>query len=94
MDTAFDIDIRLRELFGQQGRAARQQAMRKLMTAKMKEGTPVREHVLDLMANINEIEILGGYIDGETKVDIVLQTLPPSFEQFRLNYNMNKRLYS
>ncbi|MCQ7056699.1 retrotransposon gag domain-containing protein, partial [Clostridioides difficile] len=94
METAFDIELRLRELFGQQGRAARQQAMRKLMTAKMKEGTPVREHVLDLMANINEIEILGGYIDGETKVDIVLQTLPPSFEQFRLNYNMNKRLYS
>ncbi|XP_074590628.1 uncharacterized protein LOC141846487 [Curcuma longa] len=86
--------LNLKELFRHQNRAARQEAMRNLMTTTMKEGTPVREHILKSMAHLNEIEVLGGEIDGETQVDIILQTLPKSFEQFRLNYNMNKRLYS
>ncbi|XP_074556263.1 uncharacterized protein LOC141812121 [Curcuma longa] len=94
MPTAYDMMLNLKELFGHQNRAARQEAMRNLMTTTMKEGTPVREHILKMMAHLNEIEVLGGEIDGETQVDIILQTLPKSFEQFRLNYNMNKRLYS
>ncbi|MCQ7016889.1 retrotransposon gag domain-containing protein, partial [Clostridioides difficile] len=94
MATAYDMMLNLKELFGHQSRAARQEAMRKLMTTKMAEGTPVRDHALNMMALLNEIEVQGGEIDGETQVDIVLQSLPKSFEQFRLNYNMNKRLYS
>ncbi|MCQ7016927.1 retrotransposon gag domain-containing protein, partial [Clostridioides difficile] len=66
--------------------------MSKLMTTRMAEGSPVRDHVLDMMAHFNEIEILGGEIDGESQVDIILQSLPRSFEQFWLNYNMNHKL--
>ncbi|CAA0823344.1 Unknown protein, partial [Striga hermonthica] len=82
----------VQQLFGHQSRAARQEAMRVLMNMTMREGTPVREHVLAMMAQLNELEVLGAFIDGETQVDIVLQSLPKSFEQFRLNYNMNKML--
>ena len=64
------------------------------MTTTMSEGTPVRDHILKMMAYLNEIQILGAKIDGETKVDNILQTLPRSFEQFCLNYNMNKREYT
>ncbi|KAK4716291.1 hypothetical protein R3W88_014629 [Solanum pinnatisectum] len=39
---------------------------------------------------LNELEILGTTIDKESKVEMILQTLPDSFHQFRLNYNMNK----
>ncbi|CAA0826938.1 Unknown protein, partial [Striga hermonthica] len=63
-----------------------------LMNRTIREGTHVREHVLAMMAQLNELEVLGAFIDGETQVDIVLQSLPKSFEQFRLNYNMNKML--
>ncbi|XP_042409866.1 uncharacterized protein LOC121999226, partial [Zingiber officinale] len=94
LPTAYDIMNNLKELFGHQNRAARQEAMRKLMTTTMTEGTPVRDHILKMMAYLNEIQVLGGEIDGETQVDIILQTLPRSFEHFRLNYNMNKRMYS
>ena len=94
LPTAYDIMNNLKELFGHQSRTARQEAMRKLMTATMSEGTPVRDHILKMMAYLNEIQVLGGEIDGETQVDIILQTLPKSFEQFRLNYNMNKREYT
>ncbi|CAA0806922.1 Unknown protein, partial [Striga hermonthica] len=56
----------------------------------IQSGTPVREHALKVMAQLNELEVLGGFIDGETQVDIMLQSLPKSFDQFRLNYNMHK----
>ncbi|XP_057948177.1 uncharacterized protein LOC131143825 [Malania oleifera] len=39
-------------------------------------------------------KILGVEIDGEIQVDIVLQSLPDSFKQFFLNYNVNKLSYS
>ncbi|XP_057958543.1 uncharacterized protein LOC131151307 [Malania oleifera] len=43
---------------------------------------------------LNELEILGAEINGETQVDIILQPLPNYFKQFFLNYNMNKLSYS
>ena len=33
-------------------------------------------------------------IDGESQVDMILQSLPESFKEFRLNYNMNKKIYT
>lgn len=94
MATASDMMLNLRELFGEQNRAARQVAMKNLMNTKMSEGTPVRDHMLKMMACLNELEILGAEIDGESQIDIILMTLPDRFEPFRLNYNMNRRLYS
>ena len=47
-----------------------------------------------MIAHLNELEILGVEIDGETQVDIVLISLPESFKNFRLNYTMSKRSYS
>ncbi|KAL8123290.1 hypothetical protein AgCh_011313 [Apium graveolens] len=57
----------IKELFGDQNRAARQVAIKALMNTQMAEGT---------------------------QIDIILMSLSKSFEQFCLNYNMNKRLYS
>ena len=92
--TANHMMLNLKELFAHQNWVARQEAMRNLMTTTMTEGTPVRDHILKMMAYMNEIQILGVEIDGETQVNIILQTLPKGFEQFRLNYNMNKWIYS
>ena len=41
-----------------------------------------------------EIELMGGKIDGETQVDMILETLFESFDSFKLNYSMNKLSYS
>ena len=39
----------------------------------MDEGTPIQDHVLKMISHLNELEILGAEIDGETQVDIVLK---------------------
>ena len=68
-------------MFGEQGRPARQIAMRALMNTKMVEETPMRDPFLKMFNHLNTLEILGGEI---------LKSLPDSFNQFKLNYIMNK----
>ena len=41
MLTTYDILLNVKEMFGEQGRAARQVAMKALLNTKMAEGTPV-----------------------------------------------------
>ena len=60
----------------------------------MTNGISVREHCLRMISNLNTLEVLGVDIDGESQVDMILQSLPESFKEFRLNYNMNKKIYS
>ena len=64
------------------------------MAKTMKEGSSVLDHVLKMMSHLNQIEVLGGTIDAESQVTIILQSLPPSFLQFKLNFEMNKRNYT
>ena len=56
----------------------------------MSEGSPVGPHVLEMINLIKKLARLGFLMDHELSVDLVLQSLPPSFSQFILNYNMNK----
>ena len=60
----------------------------------MTDGISVREHCLRMISNLNTLEVLGVDIDGESQVDMILQSLPKSFKEFRLNYNMSKKIYS
>ena len=59
----------------------------------MTESTLVREHCLRMISHLNTLEVLGVDIDGESQADMILQSLPESFKEFRINYNMNKKIY-
>ena len=71
-----------------------QETMRQIYNTKMTEGTSVREHCLRMISNLNALEVLGADIDGESQVDMILQSLAESFKEFKLNYNMNKKVYT
>ena len=64
--------------------------MRVLMNTKIVEGTLVRDHVLKIFYHLNTLEILGGEIDAKSQIDIILELLPDSFNQFKLNCSINK----
>ena len=53
MATAYDMMMKLKEMFGDQNRAGRQVAMKALLNTKMSKGTPVRDHVLRMIAHMN-----------------------------------------
>ena len=84
MLTAYDILLNVKEMFREQSRAARQVAMKALLNTKMAEGTPVQDHVLKMISHLNELEVLGAEVDGETQIDIVLMSLPECFSNFCL----------
>ena len=92
VELASDIMLSLKEMFSEQGRFARQETMGQIYNTKMDEGSSVREHCLTMISNMNTLEILGADIDGESQVDMILQSLPESFKEFKLNYNMNKNI--
>src|SRR5713101_8251365 len=81
-------------MFGEQGGSARQETMRQIYNTKMAKGSSVREHCLTMISNLNTLEVLGADIDGESQVYMILQSLPESFKEFKLNYNMNKKIYT
>ncbi|XP_057975459.1 uncharacterized protein LOC131162871 [Malania oleifera] len=80
MPSAYDIMQNLKEMFGDQNRVARQTVMKELMNTTMVEGTLVRDHVLKMIGLLNELQILGAKIDGETEADVVLQSLLDSLK--------------
>ena len=47
-----------------------------------------------MISYLNTLEVFGADIDGESPVDMILQSLPKSSKEFRLNYNMNKKIYT
>ena len=63
---ASDIMLNLKEMFGIQGRSARQEIMRTLLNTQMAEGTPIRYHCLGMISYLNELEILGAEIDSDS----------------------------
>ncbi|KAB1216080.1 hypothetical protein CJ030_MR4G026974 [Morella rubra] len=87
---AKDMITSLQEMFGEHSKSARQQIMKLLMTTKLVEGASVRDYVPNMMSYIYELESLGAGMDDKTKVGVILASLPESFNQFVLNYNMNK----
>ncbi|XP_061366724.1 uncharacterized protein LOC133309882 [Gastrolobium bilobum] len=53
-------------------------------------GGSVRDHCLSMIANFKKAEDHGVRFEQEVKVDLLLQSLPDCFSQFKMNYNMNK----
>ncbi|XP_077222914.1 uncharacterized protein LOC143856545 [Tasmannia lanceolata] len=90
LPTATDMMANIKEMFGEQNRTARFITMKSLVSTKMVEGTPVREHMLKMMGFLNELDVLGAFFDAESQIDIILASLPQPFDTFVLNYNMNK----
>ncbi|KAL0286606.1 UNVERIFIED_CONTAM: hypothetical protein Sradi_7143900 [Sesamum radiatum] len=55
----------------------------------MIEGSSVREHGVMMLSLVEKLKDLQADFDKEEMyVDVILQSLPPSYDQFIINYNM------
>src|SRR4051812_42168274 len=54
----------------------------------MEEGSSVSEHVLKMSGHANKLQSLGIVIPNSLGIHRVLQSLPPSYKNFVMNYNM------
>ena len=76
-------------MFAKSSSTARQEAIGALMNTRMIGGN-VRDHCLKMMGHFSTAKVMGAKLDQEMKIDMILESLPNSFGQFKMNYNMNK----
>ena len=60
----------------------------KFFSCNMEENSSVSEHVLKMCGYFNHLNQLGVNLPDEVAIDRVLQSLPPSYKSFVMNYNM------
>lgn len=84
MDHVTSMMVILNDMFGEQSRPAKLDTMRSLLNTKMVEGAPLREHCLSMIAMLKILEVPGVEIDGESQMDMILQSLRSSLSQFKL----------
>ncbi|KAK8694010.1 hypothetical protein V6N13_071574 [Hibiscus sabdariffa] len=87
---AYEMIQNLKEIYEGQARQERYETSKALFQCKMSEGSPVGAHVIKMMGYIQTLEKLGFSLNDELVIDVVLQSLPDSFSQFILNFNMNE----
>ncbi|KAK8658689.1 hypothetical protein V6N13_036890 [Hibiscus sabdariffa] len=87
---AYEMIQNLKEIYDGQASQERYETSKALFQCKMSEGSPVGAHVIKMMGYIQTLEKLGFALNDELAIDVVLQSLPDSFSQFILNFNMNE----
>ena len=86
---AFDMMVHLKGMFQEQARQERFTTTKALNTCKMTLGTSVSAHVLKMKGLIDQLDKLGALISHELATDLILGSLPESYDQFVMNYNMH-----
>ncbi|KAK8618054.1 hypothetical protein V6N13_115929 [Hibiscus sabdariffa] len=87
---AYEMIQNINEIYEGQARQERYETSKALFQCKMSEGSPVGAHVIKMMGYIPTLEKPGFALNDELAIDVVLQSLPDSFNQFVLNFNMNE----
>ncbi|KAL0434172.1 UNVERIFIED_CONTAM: hypothetical protein Slati_2751500 [Sesamum latifolium] len=53
------------------------------------EGSSVQSYGITMLSLVEKLEDLKAGLDNDTYIDVILQSLPPSYDPFIVNYNMN-----
>ena len=86
---AFEIMTHLKEMFQEQACHERFMTTKALTSCKMALGTSVSAHVLKMKGYIDTLEKLDVPIRRELATDLILGSLPESYDQFIVKFNMH-----
>ncbi|KAL0329307.1 UNVERIFIED_CONTAM: hypothetical protein Sradi_4917400 [Sesamum radiatum] len=75
----------MKEVYAIPDRHIRYVATKEFFRAKMTEGSSVQEHGV----KVEKLEDLKAGLENDTYIDVILQLLPPSYDPFIVNFNMN-----
>ena len=86
---AFDMMVHLKGMFQEKAHQERFTTTKALNAYKMTPSTSVSEHVLKMKGLIDQLDKLGAPISHELATDLILGSLPESYDRFVMNYNMH-----
>ena len=78
----------LKLIFQENARVGRYEVSNKFYSCKMEENSSVSERILKMSGYHNHLSQLGVNLLYDSVIDRVLQSLPPSYKGFVMNYNM------
>ncbi|KAL0439581.1 UNVERIFIED_CONTAM: hypothetical protein Slati_2441100 [Sesamum latifolium] len=83
------IMLRMKEVYVVPNRHIRYAAIKAFFGTKMAEGSSVQSHGVKMLSLVENLEDLKAELNNDTYIDVILQSLPPSYDPFIVNYNMN-----
>ncbi|KAL0455965.1 UNVERIFIED_CONTAM: hypothetical protein Slati_0935700 [Sesamum latifolium] len=84
------IMIRMKEVYAVPDRHIRYTTTKAFLGTKMAKGSSVQSHEVKMLSLVEKLEDLKTGLDNDTYIDVILQSLPPSYDQFIINHNMNR----
>ena len=85
---AYEMFQELKMVFQAHARVERYEVSDKFYSCKMEENSSVSKHILKMSRLHNRLSQLGVNLPDDAVVDRILQSLPPSYKSFVMNYNM------
>ena len=85
---AYEMFEELKLVFQAYARVERYDVSDKFFSCKMEENSSVSEHILTMSGLHNRLTQLGVNLPDDAVIDRILQSLPPSYKSFVMNYNM------
>src|SRR3954466_10283713 len=85
---AYEMFQELKLIFQKNARIERYEVSNKFYSCKMEENSSVSEHILKMSRYCNHLIQLGVNLPDDSIIDRILQSLPPSYKGFVMNYNM------
>ena len=85
---AYEMFQELKIVFQAHARVERYEVSNKFYSCKMEENSSVSEHILTMSGLHNRLSQLGVNLPNDSVIDRILQSLPPSYKSFVMNYNM------
>ncbi|KAL0416296.1 UNVERIFIED_CONTAM: hypothetical protein Slati_3461500 [Sesamum latifolium] len=89
LDDVPSIMLGMKEVYAIPDRHIRYAATKAFFGTKMAEGSSVQSHGDKMLSLVEKREDLKAGLENDTYIDVILQSLPPSYDPFIVNYNMN-----
>ncbi|KAL0416393.1 UNVERIFIED_CONTAM: hypothetical protein Slati_3471200, partial [Sesamum latifolium] len=89
LDDVPSIMLRMKEVYAVPDRHIRYAATKAFFGTKMAEGSSVQSHGVKMLSLVERLEDLKAGLENNTYIDVILQSLPSSYDPFIVNYNMN-----
>ncbi|KAL0439392.1 UNVERIFIED_CONTAM: hypothetical protein Slati_2422200 [Sesamum latifolium] len=83
------IMLSMKEVYAVPDRHIRYVATKAFFGTKMTDGSSVHSHGIKMLSLVEKLEDLKVGLNNDAYIDVILQSLSPSYDPFVINYNMN-----
>ncbi|KAL0286932.1 UNVERIFIED_CONTAM: hypothetical protein Sradi_7136400 [Sesamum radiatum] len=89
LDDVPSIMLRMKDVYAVPDRHIRYAATKAFFGTKMAEGSSMQSHGVKMLSLVEKLEDLKVGLNNNIYIDVILQSLPPSYDSFIVKYNMN-----